>query len=441
MFDPLVIGYLGLAVLILLLAFGVHIGVALGIVGVAGTAVMVGFEGAFYSAASAIYHKIESFSLVTIPLFILMGYLASGGGMSKNIFEVLNYWVGRFRGGLGISTVVSCTAFGAVSGSSLVTASVFASIGAPEMRRHGYSHRLAYGICASGGMMGMLIPPSILMVVYGVLAGESIGKLLIAGVTPGVILMILFSLVIIVISWIRPAMIQKPKYTERIAWSKRLKSLWKVWHVFLVALIIFGGIFGGVFNPTEAAAVASFVLILLVLITRFKDCGGLFRVAFLETASTSAMIFLVMGGAAVFSHFLALSGITQSLANHIISLNLSKLSLVWVLVIFYGVLGMFLDSISMLCITIPLFNPIANSMGIDPIWYAVLIIMAIETGLITPPVGLNVYGAFAVAEPDVRLEDIFAGVWPFFVTAWIAIFLLIYVPRLSTFLPTLMLGQ
>jgi C4-dicarboxylate transporter DctM subunit len=440
MFDPLVIGYLGLALLILLLALGIHIGVALGFVGMLGTGLIVGFEGAFYSAVSAIYHKIESFSLVTIPLFILMGYLASGGGMSKSIFEVLNDWVGRFSGGLGISTVVSCTAFGAVTGSSLVTASVFASIGAPEMRRHGYNKRVAYGICASGGMMGMLIPPSILMVVYGVLAGESIGKLLIAGVTPGLILMVLFSVVIILIAWIRPAMIQKPRFAEKIPWSRKLKGLWRIWHIILVALIIFGGIFGGVFNPTEAAAVASFVLILLVLITRFKDCGGLFKVAFLETGSTSAMIFLVMGGAAVFSHFLSLSGITQNLANYIITLNLSKLSLVWVLVVFYGILGMFLDSISMLCITIPLFNPIVNAMGIDSIWYAVLVIMAIETGLITPPVGLNVYGAFAVAEPDVRLEDIFAGIWPFFVVAWIAIFFLIYVPRLSTFLPRLMLG-
>ena len=289
--------------------------------------------------------------------------------------------------------------------------------------------------------MGMLIPPSILMVVYGVLAGESIGKLLIAGVVPGVLLMVLFSVMIVLISWIKPAMIQKPTFAEKIPWPKKIKSIWRVWHVLLVAFIIFGGIFGGVFNPTEAAAVASFILILLVLITRFKTCTRLFREALMDTASTSAMIFLVMGGAAVFSHFLALSGITQNLANYIISLDLSRLSLVWVLVILYGILGMFLDSISMLCITIPLFNPIANTMGIDPIWYAVLIIMSIEAGLITPPVGLNVYGAFAVAEPDVRLEDIFAGVLPFFAMSWIAIVILIYLPPLSTFLPSLMLGN
>jgi len=391
MIDPLIIGYLGVAVLILLLALGLHIGVALGVVGILGTGLIVGFEAAFYCATSAIYHKIASFSLVTIPLFILMGYLASGGGMSENIFDVLNTWVGRFRGGLGISTVVSCTAFGTVSGSSLVTASVFAKIGAPQMRRHGYNAKLAYGICASGGMMGMLIPPSILMVVYGVLAGESIGKLLIAGLTPGLLLMVLFSLAIVIVGWVAPSMIQKPKHIEKTLLSAKIKGLFKVWPVLLVAVIIFGGIFGGVFNPTEAAAVASFVLMVLVLTTRFKEWRGLFKEAFQETASTTAMIFLVMGGAAVFSHFLALSGITQSVANFIISLNLSLIVFLWVAVIFYGILGMFLDSISMLCITIPLFNPIAHSMGIDPIYYAVLIIMAIEAGLITPPVGLNVY--------------------------------------------------
>lgn len=441
MLDPITVGYVGIAILIALLALGVHIGVALGLVGMVGTAFIVGFDASFYTSVGTFYHKIASFDLVTIPLFILMGYLASGGGVSKNVFESLNYWVGSFRGGLGISTVISCTAFGTVCGSSLVTASVFANMCAPEMRKHGYSKQIAYGICASAGMIGMLIPPSILMVVYGVLAGESIGRLLIAGVVPGLLLMVVFSLAIIIISYVRPAQIKQAKIAENVTWSRRIRSLTKVWQVVLVALVIFGGIFGGVFNPTEAAAVASVVLMILLLVTRFRDFWRLFREAFLETGATTAMIFLVMGGAAIFSHFLVLTGITNNLAEFIISLNLSKLTLVWVLVIFYGILGCFLDSISMLAITIPLFIPIITKMGIDPIWYAVIIVMAIEAGLITPPVGLNVYGAYAVAEKDVKLEDIFMGIAPFFVMVWIAIAILIYLPRLSTFLPSLMLGN
>jgi tripartite ATP-independent transporter DctM subunit len=441
MIDPMVAGYLGIACLIILLVLGVHIGVALGLVGMFGVASIVGFEAAFFTSAGSIYHKIASFDLVTIPLFIMMGYLASGGGMSKNVFETLGYWVGHIRGGLGIATVASCTAFGTVCGSSLVTAAVFAKMCAPEMRKHGYDGRIAYGICASGGMIGMLIPPSILMVVYGVLAGESIGKLLIAGVVPGLLLMILFSLAIVVTSWARPKLIQKTAGTAKGNWRLRMTSLVKIWQILLVALIIFGGIFGGVFNPTEAGAVATVSLLILMLITKLRQSPGLMKEGFLETGATTAMIFLVMGGAAVFSHFLVLTGITGNLAVYIISLDLSRLTLIWVLAVFYGVLGCFLDSISMLAITIPLFNPVISAMGIDPIYYAVVVVMAIEAGLITPPVGLNVYGAFAVAEKDIRLEDIFLGVVPFFIMCWLAIAILIFWPGLSTFLPSLMLGN
>lgn len=309
------------------------------------------------------------------------------------------------------------------------------------MRNFGYDKKLAYGICAAGGMIGMLIPPSILMVVYGVLAGESIGRLLIAGVTPGLLLMVLFSLGILLIAKLKPGLIWQPHSDTRVSWGVKLRGLLKIWQIWFVAIVIFGGIFGGVFNPTEAAAVASVDLILLLLITRFKDCPKLFKEAFWETASTSCMIFLVMGGAAVFGHFLVLTGITENLARLIIGMDLSRLGLIWILVIFYGVLGCFLDSISMLSITIPILNPIFAEVGIDPIWYAVVVIMAIEAGLITPPVGLNVYGAYAVAERDVRLEDIFLGVVPFLAASWIAIAILIFFPALSTALPTLMLGK
>jgi len=439
--DPLTLGLLGLAALAVMLLLGIHIGVALGLVGILGMATMVGLEAACSSAADSIYHKIASFDLITIPLFILMGYLASAGGISANVFKALNLWVGKYKSGVGVATVMSCTAFGAVTGSSLVTSSVFASICAPEMRRFGYDKRLAYGICASGGMIGMLIPPSILMVIYGVLAGESIGRLLIAGVTPGLLLMVIFSLTIMVLGRIKPEMIKSIGDGQKVyTLRQKMKALLSIWQVWFVALVIFGGIFGGVFNPTEAAAVASSFLFILLLITNFKKSLSLFIQAFTNTASTSAMIFLVMGGAAVFSHFLVLTGVTDEVAEFVIGLELSALALVWVLAIIYGVLGCFLDSISMLCITIPIFNPIVEAAGLNPIWYAVIVVMAIESGLITPPVGLNVYGAFAVAEKDVTLENIFAGVLPFFITVWISVAILIFWPDLSIWLPRFMLG-
>lgn len=439
--DLMTIGIIGIIILIVLLILGVHIGVALGLVGIAGMYCIIGFEASMKSAADTIYHKLASFELITIPLFILMGYLASCGGISSTVFDALNRWVGRIRGGVGIATVASCTAFGAVTGSSLVTSSVFASICAPEMRKVGYDKKLAYGICASGGMIGMLIPPSILMIIYGVLSGESTGKLLIAGITPGLLLMLLFAVTIRLLAWIKPNMIRQGDSLPRYSWRQKFVSLARCWQIWFVAAVMFGGIFGGVFNPTEAAAVAGSFLFFLLVVTRFKNILPLLRESFWKTASTTCMIFLVMGGAAVFSHFLVLTGMTQDLADYIIGLELSPLILVTTLAVFYIILGCFLDSISMLSITIPIFNPIITAYQMDPIWYAVVVIMSIEAGLITPPVGLNVYGAYAVAEKDVKLEDIFVGVWPFLLAAWLSIVILILFPSISTVLPNLMLGK
>lgn len=439
--DPLTLGVASLAALAVLLLLGLHIGVALALVGIVGTAAIVGLDVALSMATATIYHTMGSFELITIPLFILMGYLASAGGISTDVFKSVNDWVGRFKGGIGTSTIVSCTAFGAVCGSSLVTASVFARICAPEMRKLGYDKRIAYGICASGGMIGMLIPPSILMVVYGVLAGESIGKLLIAGVGPGLLLMALFSLTVVMIAKIRPDLIRPHDGVAPPPLRQRFLDLLKIWQVWFVAIVIFGGIFGGIFNATEAAAVASVFMLVLLLISRFRSARSLFCEAFRETASTTAMIFLVMAGAAVFSHFLVLTGFTHLVAQTLQGLDIPKLALLAIIIVMYGVLGCFLDSISMLSITIPILNPLVSAVGFDPIWYAMIVIMAIESGLLTPPVGLNVYGAFAVAERDVRLEEIFAGVLPFFIATWVAIVLLVAFPQISVVLPTLMLGQ
>lgn len=439
--DPTVLGILGIATLFILLAVGVHIGVALGLVGFVGSAMIVGFEGSIYPSVSSIYHKVASFELITIPLFVLMGYLASGGGISKKTFEALNAWVGRLRGGLGISTVFSCTAFGAVCGSSMVTAAVFARLCAPEMRNHGYDKKVAYGICSSAGMIGMLIPPSILMVVYGVLAGESTGKLLIAGITPGLLLTVLYSGTILSISWLKPNLIHPVRREAGITWMQKFKLLGNIWQVLIVALIMFAGIFGGVFNPTEAAAVATVALLVLLALTQRKRFWELCKEAFLETGSTTGMIFLVMGSASVFSQFLVLTGITNHVVEYVVGANFSKMVFIWMAVATYLVLGCLLDSISMLCITVPLFNPILEQLGINPIWYAVVVIMTIEAGLLTPPVGLNVYATYAVAEKDVTLEEIFYGIMPFLAATMLSIVILIYWPDLSTFLPQLMLGK
>jgi tripartite ATP-independent transporter DctM subunit len=435
--DPLTVGILGIICLLVFLSLGVHIGVALGFVGFLGSSFIVGVDASMWGSVNAMYYKLASFELITVPLFVIMGFLASAGELSTNIFGTLRQWIGNLRGGLGIATVFSCTIFGTICGSSLVTASVFSMVAAPQMRKQGYDKRLAYGICASSGLIGMLIPPSILMVVYGYLSGLSVGKLLVGGITPGLLLTVLYSLTILTLVKLRPELIGSvplPQATFR----QKILDLIKLWPILIVALVIFVGIFGGVFNPTEAAAVATFVILILLFYIKRSQSWGLLWSSIKDTGKTSAMIFLIMGSASIFSQFLVLSGITEKVAEFIIGLGLSRWSFVIFISIIYLVMGCFLDSISMLSITIPLFNPVLPKMGIDPFWYAMVVIMAIEIGMITPPVGLCVYGAKAVAEPDVTLEDVFGGMMPFFWASMIALLIMIAFPQLSLILPALM---
>jgi C4-dicarboxylate transporter, DctM subunit len=433
----------------LLLVMGLHIGFALMAAGIVGLTVVVGaFNPAMTSVVSAFYHKVSMPALVTVPLFVLMGYLASGGGISRQIYESLSLWLGRFRSGLGVATVLACTAFGTVCGSSLVTAAVFARISAPEMRRCGYDKRLAYGICASAGAIGMLIPPSILAIVYGILSGESIGKLLMAGVAPGLLLTIAFSCqIIFYYAKFRPEMLNVGGRGEckKATLKEQLASLKHWWSVVVVAVIIFGGLYGGVFSPSEGSAVAAFTLLVIYLGLGYhnrhkpRESGQTMKEElasiFTDTAVTSAMIFFVMGGATVFSNFITLTGVTAKISMFLTGSGMSNFHVVLMLMVIIGVLGCFLDSTSILCVTIPVFNPIIKSLGIDPIWYATCVIMATEIGLITPPFGLNMFATKGAAEPDVTMEDVFAGSMSFFAAMVVVLLLLLFVPEVATFLP------
>jgi tripartite ATP-independent transporter DctM subunit len=440
--DPYLVALLGAILLFALLAVGVHIGIALAISGFLGITYLTGYQQGVSMCVTAFYHKISNPALITLPLFILMGYLASGGGISRNLFDSLTLWLGRFRGGLGIATVVGCSAFGTVCGSSVVTTAVFSKICAPEMRHQGYGKSVSYAVCASAGSIGMLIPPSIIAIVYGMLSGVSIGKVLMAGVAPGILWAVLFSLAIVLTGKFRPAQI--PVSPIAATWGQRFGSLKLWWPIVIVAVTIFGGMYGGVFSPNEAAAVASFVLFVAYIMAniirqkgvkrqqRVKEMKSLFT----DTATTSALIFLVMGAATIFSNFIVLTGVATRVLDFISSWGLSKFWILFLFAFIYIILGCFLDSISMLCITIPVFNPIIDAAGIDPIWYATIVITSVEIGLITPPVGLNLYAAKGVAEPDVSLEDIIAGIFPFLAAEFIALAIIFSFPPISTFLPS-----
>ena len=437
--DPFTIGILGISVLILMFIIGVPIGITLGVVGFLGTTLILGFKAAVHLTVNGIYYKIASYTLVTVPLFILMGLLAASGGLTKTLYNNLSIWMGKFKSGLGVATVIACAAFGTVTGSSIVTASVFAKVSAPEMRHHGYDKKLAYGICASAGAIGMLIPPSLLAIMYGVMSGVSVGKLLIAGVGPGLLLTILFTGGIVLISRLKPHLITSSREVHNVSWRDRLATIPSFWPIIVAALIVFGGIFGGIFNPTEAGAVTTFVILLLLFFMQRKKSLKMLISNLKDTAMISSMVFLILGGACIFSRFLVVAGISDTVIELILGLHISNLWLVSILTGTYLVMGMFIDSISMLCITIPILAPIIEQLGVDPIYFAMLVITATQVGIITPPLGLAVYTTKSVAEPDVSLGEIFAGVIPFFWIMLLAMIVLILFPGISTFLPSLML--
>ena len=443
--DPYLVGLAGVILLVVLLALGTHVGIALALSGFAGLFYLQGFEKALATSVSSLYGKVSTTALVTLPLFILVGFLASGGGISRDLYRSLDLLIGRFKSGLGIATVIGCTAFGTVCGSSLVTAAVFAKISAPEMRKRGYSRAFAYGICASAGSIGMLIPSSILAIIYGMLTGVSIGKVLIAGIVPGILWAILFSLTIFLVSKIIPSWVTISGTSPSLPWRQKAASLLWWWPILVSGAIIFGGIYGGVFTPTEASAVAALVLFVLYLYRsllgktelkfskRFSELYDMLT----DTAITSAMIFFVFGSATIFSNFAVLTGLTIKFSDFVIGSGLSPLGIVILFCVVYLILGCFLDSISMLCMTVALFNPIVNKAGVDPIWYAVIVILAIEVGFITPPFGINLFAVMGVAEKDVDMKDIIFGSCPFLIAELISLVIFFSFPILATYLPAL----
>jgi len=427
------IGLFGLILLFSLVLLGIHVGIALGLVGFIGLASIVGIERALSAITQRMYFSNANYALVTLPLFILMGLLAASGGIGTKLYNSLSIWTRKIKGGLGISTILGCAAFGTICGSSFVTAAVFAKVSAPEMRRHGYNKILAYGLCASAGIIGMMIPPSVLAVIYGILSGLSIGNLLIAGLGPGILLTIFFSLFIHLYAIKRPDLIV-PEKNEGTTFTDKIKSLPAFWPVVVIGFIVFGGIFLGVFSPTESAAIATVVVIFILFFIERKSFLEMLLDGLKETAVTSAMIFLTMAGASVFSQFLVITGISQKIVSIIINANLSNNVLLIIISLIFIFLGTFMDSTSILTITIPLLCPMINTLGINPYFYAILAIYSSQIGIITPPFGLSVFTVKSVAEKDVTIEDIFKGSAPFLFVMIIVLLLMIAFPQIVTFL-------
>ncbi|HQQ14788.1 MAG TPA: TRAP transporter large permease, partial [Deltaproteobacteria bacterium] len=374
-----------------------------------------------------------SYNLTVIPLFVLMGQIAFHSGISQRLFDTAYRFIGHLPGGLAIATVGACAAFSAICGSTNATAATMGAATLPEMKRYNYKPELATGVVAAGGSLGILIPPSVIFIVYGILTEQSIGELFLAGILPGVLLTLFFVAAILIWATVRPELGPKgPKST----WKQRFASLPGTIETLIIFIVVMGGLFGGIFTPTEAGAVGAFATLAVAVIKRNIDWSGFVQALF-ETTRISAMILVIVAGATVFGHFLAVSRIPYDIASWIASFQMHPAVIMSFIILIYLIGGCFIDSLALIMLTIPIFYPVVLDYGFDPIWFGVVVVLITQIGVITPPVGVNVYVVSGVAR-DVPLSVIFKGVVPMLIAMIILTFLLIPFPQIATFLPGLL---
>jgi tripartite ATP-independent transporter DctM subunit len=432
MSDPL-IGAAGFAVVVLLIACRVPVAVAMGIVGALGYGLVYGFSTLGFVLGRSVYESISPVSLSVVPLFVMMGVFAAHGGISRSLYNAVASLVGHWRGGLAVSTIGASAVFGAICGSSIATAATIGRIAMPEMRRFGYDDRLASAAVAAGGTLGIMIPPSIMFVVYGLMTESSIGELFIAGIVPGICGTVLYMLAV---GWVTRRHPGFGPGGPRRTWRERVRSLGEVWTVIVLFGVVLGGLYVGLFAPTEAASVGAFGAILLAAVTR-RLSWRLLRASFAETALTTGMIFFILIGATIFNYFIDATGLTQSLLGTVEKLGLSRYWVLVLLCIFYIFLGCLMDSLSMILLTLGSVFPLVKALGFDPVWFGVLLVTLAEIGTITPPVGMNLF-VLSATVPKLPLPVVARGILPFVGADVVRVALLILFPALATWLPSTM---
>lgn len=428
--EPAAVGIIALSIMFALLVAGVPIGVAMALCGLAGMAAIIGAGPALSLFGTTVYETTVTYDLSIIPLFVLMGAIATRSGLSRELYSAFNAWFGAFRGGLALATIGACGAFAAICGSSVATAATMSNVALPEMRRYKYADSLATGSVAAGGIIGILIPPSVILVLYGVLTQTSIGDLFIAGFLPGILTVIVFMLVITITTRIRPEM---GPPGERASATEKVAALKKTWAILLLFGLVIGGIYFGVFTPTEAAgigAVGAFGIAALRGRLNYETV----RESMLETVKTTAMLFAVLIGALTLNNLMVFSTFAANLSSFVSGLQMSPMLIMSVILLIYLVLGCFLDSLAMILLTVPIFFPIVTGIGYDPVWFGVIVVMVVELGLITPPIGMNVFVIKGMA-PDVKLSDIYAGVMPFVAAQILLIVIVFLLPAIILWLP------
>ena len=433
--DELTVGLIGTVVLIALVFTGVRVFYACATVGLLGLVSIVGWEGGAGNAGMIPYAKGTIYALSVLPMFILIGFLAYHAGMTEKLFDAARKWVGWVPGGLAVATVFATAGFAAVSGASTATAAVFSRVAIPEMLRYGYSPRLAAGVVAAGGTLASLIPPSAILVIYAIIVEESIGRLLVAGFIPGVVSAIIYALLIIFMAKRNPAI--GPPVTG-FTWNERFRSVPGTFPVIFVIFVIFFSMYAGWATPTEAGAVGSFVVFVMAM------AGGMkwptLRDALLETARLTVMIFSLIWGVLIYVRFMGFAELPAAFADWVVALPFPPVITMICILGFYVILGMFMDAIGMLLLTLPVVYPAVIGLGYDPIWFGIVVVKMCEVCLITPPIGLNCY-VVAGVRPDIPLQDVFRGIGPFFIADVITLGVFLAFPKVITWLPDLMINN
>ncbi|MBA7566813.1 C4-dicarboxylate TRAP transporter large permease protein DctM [subsurface metagenome] len=430
--SPIMTGAVAMIVLLSLLAIGTPIGFTMLLVGFFGFAYLVHFGAAFHILTTAPYGVISNYDFCVLPLFLLMASISLNSGLAKSLYKLVYAWLGRLNGGLAVATVGACAMFAAASASSIATAVTMGMVAIPEMRSYKYDSALATGCVAAGGTLGILIPPSGILILYGILTEQSISDLFIAGVIPGLSLALLFMVMIFIRARLNPKI--APPGPSTSFKEKMVATGQSVEMVFLLLLIIIGLIIGW-FTPTEAGAIGAFGAIVLSLIRRRLSWQG-FKDSIVDTIRSTGMIFTVIIGAFVFNYFLAISTIPMELALWVGNLGFHPMVVMLIIILVYLVLGCFIDALSMVLLTIPIFFPVATSLGFDPIWFGIIIVLVAEMAMITPPVGMNVYVIAGITR-DVPMQTIFKGILPFLAIEAGFVVLLIVFPQIALFLPSI----
>jgi len=432
--SSITIGLLGVAAMSVLLLCGMRIAYATALSGLVGLVLLRGSDAAAGLAGLMPYAETARYTLIVLPLFVLMGFLAYYAGITADVYRTARQWLGHLPGGLAIATIVGCAGFAAACGASTASAAVMGRVALPELKKYGYDDKVAVGCVAAGGTMAIMIPPSVMMVIYGFIAEQSIGALLLAGIFPGLLQATTYSIMLYARFKVNPAL--GPAITG-ITWKDRFVSLKGTWGILTLITIVMGSMYLGWATPTEAAGVGAFGALMMAFVRRMKWAE--LRASLLETARTTAMIFAIIVGVLIFVRFLAFSGLPEALAQWVVNLPVNRYVVLLGIIVLYLVLGMFLDGIGMLLLTVPVLLPAVTALGFNPIFFGVLVVRMIEIGLITPPVGLNVYILKGVAT-DISMGDIFKGALWFVAVDITNVAILVAFPQIILLIPEAMMG-